>query len=140
MTSSKTPKTLQITKIVVNLSHRKLSAYSGTVLAYEFHCVVGRPGHNTVAGKFHIMSKEVMHHSRAYGNAPMPYSMFFSPDGKAIHGTPAAGIRSFAGYFGLGSVIPAVGSHGCVGLSEDDAKALYERTPNNTLVEIITGD
>jgi lipoprotein-anchoring transpeptidase ErfK/SrfK len=70
----------------------------------------------------------------------MPYSMFFSFDGKAIHGTPAAGLRSFAGTLGLGGVIPAVGSHGCVGLDVDDAKALYEKTPENTLVEIVKGD
>jgi len=139
-TSSKTPKSLQITKIVVNLSYRKLSAFAGTVLAYEFHCVIGRPGHTTEPGKFRIFKKEEMHLSHAYGNSPMPYSMFFSSDGKAIHGTPGATVRSFAGYLGLGNLIPAVGSHGCVGLSEEDAKSLYERTPMNTLVEIIKGD
>jgi lipoprotein-anchoring transpeptidase ErfK/SrfK len=127
----------QITKIVVNLSLRKLRAYAGSVLAYEFDCVVGRPGHDTLPGKFHIFAKEEMHHSRAYGNAPMPYSMFFSSDGKAIHGTPAATLRSYAGYLGLGRLIPAVGSHGCVGLSEEEAKTLYDRTPMRTLVEIV---
>jgi lipoprotein-anchoring transpeptidase ErfK/SrfK len=140
VTSSKTHKSLEITKIVVSLSHRTLSAYAGTVLAYEFHCVIGREGHETVAGKFHILRKEEMHHSHAYGNAPMPYSMFFSSDGKAIHGTPAAGIRSFAGSLGLGGIIPDVGSHGCVGLDDEDAKTLYAKTPVNTLVVIVNGD
>ena len=129
VTSSKTPKSLQITKIVVNLSHLKLSAYAGTVLAYEFHCVVGRPGHVTEPGRFHIFKKEEMHLHRAYGNTPMPYSMFFSSDGKAIHGTPAATVRSFAGYLGLGNLIPAVGSHGCVGLSEEDARLSMRKHP-----------
>jgi lipoprotein-anchoring transpeptidase ErfK/SrfK len=36
-------------------------------------------------------------------------------------------------------VIPDVGSHGCVGLDEEDAKTLYQKTPTNTPVEIITG-
>jgi lipoprotein-anchoring transpeptidase ErfK/SrfK len=140
VTSSKSPKSMQITKIVVDLSHRKLSAYAGTVLVYEFHCVIGREGHETVPGKFHIFKKEEMHLSRAYNNAPMPFSMFFSHDGKAIHATPAAGIRSFAGSLGLGAVIPDVGSHGCVGLDQEDAKVLYEKTPVNTLVEVVSGD
>ena len=78
-----------------------------------------------------------MHYSHAYGNTPMPYSMFFSSDGKAIHGTPLATLRSYAGYFGFGSVIPDVGSHGCVGLSEDNAKTLFDITPTGTLIQIM---
>jgi hypothetical protein len=93
VTSSKSDKSMTITRIVVDLSHQKLSAYAGSVLVYEFNCVIGRPGHETTAGKFRISRKEEMHHSHAYNNAPMPYSMFFSSDGKAIHGSPAAGLR-----------------------------------------------
>ena len=126
-----------ITKLVVNLSRRKLFAYAGPKVVFEYDCVIGRAGHETEAGFFHIFRKEAMHHSHAYGNTPMPYSMFFSEDGKAIHGTPLAGLRSYAGNLGLGGLIPAVGSHGCVGLSNDDAKELYESTPSHTLVEII---
>ena len=126
----------KITKIVVSLGRRKLQAFAGQDKLYEFDCVIGREGHETQPGTFHIFSKEKMHLSHAYGNTPMPYSMFFSKDGKAIHGTPAAALRSYAGYLGLGHLIPIVGSHGCVGLSDDDAKTLYEVTPLHTVVQI----
>jgi lipoprotein-anchoring transpeptidase ErfK/SrfK len=126
-----------VNRIVVTISRRKLQAFSGGLQVFEFDCVVGRPGHETQPGMFHIFKKEPMHYSRAYGNTPMPYSMFFSKDGKAIHGTPAAGLRSYAGYLGFGALIPAVGSHGCVGLSDDDAKALYQATRNHAVVQIV---
>jgi hypothetical protein len=80
-----------------------------------------------------------MHHSRAYGNTPMAYSMLFCSDGKAIHGTPSATLRSWAGYLGLGRLIPDFGSHGCVGLSQEDPKILHDRTPVQTLLEISNG-
>ena len=127
----------KISKIVVNLTRRKLFAYAGAVLVYEFDCVIGRAGHETQPGSFQVLRHERMHHSHAYGNTPMPYSMFFSLDGKAIHGTPAALLRSYAGSLGLGGLIPAVGSHGCVGLSEDDAKKIFDSTPDHTLVQIL---
>ena len=57
----------------------------------------------------------------------MPYSMFFSKDGKAIHGTSWATLRSYLHAY----LTESVGSMGCVGLTEDDAKELYEWTPND---------
>jgi lipoprotein-anchoring transpeptidase ErfK/SrfK len=126
----------KVDRIVVSLGRQKLQAYSGGQSVFEFDCVIGRAGHETEPGSFHIFKKEAMHYSKTYGNTPMPFSMFFSKDGKAIHGTPLAGLRSYAGYIGLGSVVPAVGSHGCVGLSNDDAEALFQVTPNLTLVQI----
>jgi lipoprotein-anchoring transpeptidase ErfK/SrfK len=126
-----------VSKITVSLSRRKVMAFAGQDRICEFDCVIGRAGHETAPGLFHIFKKEPMHHSHAYGNTPMPYSMFFSEDGKAIHGTPLATLRSYAGVLGFGSLIPAVGSHGCVGLSNDDAKALYDLTPRGTSVQIM---
>ena len=125
-----------VSKITVSLGRRKVVAFAGEDRIYEFDCVIGRVGHETLAGLFHVFKKEPMHFSHAYGNTPMPYSMFFSHDGKAIHGTRLAGLRSYAGFLGLGSLIADVGSHGCVGLSNDDAKVLYDVTPRGTLVQI----
>lgn len=139
-TTVNAPKSVKITKIVVDLRRRVLLAYAGNVLAKTYDCVVGRPKHETTPGKYRIFRKEPIWYSKAYNNAPMPYSMFFDKDYKAIHGTTRATIRSFAGYLGLGRWIPSVGSHGCVGLTEDDANELYERTPNHTRVEVIKGE
>ena len=52
------------------------------------------------------------HFSDEYDQAPMPYAIFFSR-GLAIHGTTQAGLGR-----------PA--SHGCVRLSVDHARELYE--------------
>jgi hypothetical protein len=48
----------QITKSVVDLSRRNLSACAGSARAYEFDRVTGRPGRDTVPGKFRNSEKE----------------------------------------------------------------------------------
>ena len=63
----------------------------------------------------------------------MPYSMFFSEDGKAIHGTQWAAVRSFLHSY----LTESVGSQGCVGLAEDDAKTLFAWAPVGTPVVIL---
>ncbi|HEY2785014.1 MAG TPA: L,D-transpeptidase [Fimbriiglobus sp.] len=127
----------KVTKIVVNLDNQTVDGFAGSDRLFHFDAVVGRPGHETTPGQYHILRHERMHYSKTYGNASMPYSMFFSSDGKAFHGTRLPWIRSVAGTLGLGALIPAVGSHGCVGLAEEDAKLLYDATPDNTQVEIV---
>jgi lipoprotein-anchoring transpeptidase ErfK/SrfK len=72
--------------------------------------------------------------SKTYGS-PMPYSMFFSKDGKAIHGTGWAILRSYLHAY----ITESVGSMGCVGLTEEDAKAIYEWTPKGTLIVVLEG-
>ena len=64
----------------------------------------------------------------------MPYSMFFSKDGKAIHGTEWATIRSYLHAY----VTESVGSMGCVGLAGEDAEILYEWTPKGTNIIVMT--
>lgn len=129
--------TRRVANITVNLGRQVLIANYSDGTSTTLDCVIGREGHETEPGTFHVSRKERMHHSRAYGNTPMPFSMFFSSDGKAIHGTPLAGLRSYAGYFGLGSAIAAVGSHGCVGLANDEAETLFAATPVHTRISIV---
>jgi lipoprotein-anchoring transpeptidase ErfK/SrfK len=62
--------------------------------------------------------------------------MFFTEDGKAIHGTPMAAVRSFLHTY----VTDDVGSKGCVGLAEDNAKTMFEWTPLGTEVEVLTSE
>jgi lipoprotein-anchoring transpeptidase ErfK/SrfK len=68
-----------------------------------------------------------MHYSRLYNYTPMPYSLFFH-GGYAIHGTTE--IRN------LGRAV----SHGCIRLSPDNAKSLFELVQihglQNTTIEI----
>jgi len=141
--------TKTITRILVSLNSRKLSAFAGEEQVFNFNCMIGREGHETQPGTFHVFKKEKMHLSHAYGGTPMPFSMFFSGDGKAIHGTPLAGPRSYAGYIlsnartytdrlGLGQIAPFTDSHGCVGLSNGEAEELFKVTPLNTVIQIVT--
>lgn len=74
----------------------------------------GKEGFETPRGTFRVLVMKEMHYSRKYDNAPMPFSIFFTNNGHAIHATSAVGR--------LGR--PA--SHGCVRLSPKDARALYD--------------
>ena len=72
----------------------------------------GRPGYETPTGRFIMQRMDADHLSDEYDQAPMPYAIFFSR-GLAIHGTTQPGLGR-----------PA--SHGCVRLSVDHARDLYE--------------
>ena len=80
--------------IYVVTDDQKLYAWEGNQLVYEFDVVTGRPGKETEAGVFSISRKYEDYTSKAYG-AEMPFTMFFTVDGKAIHGTTWATLRSF---------------------------------------------
>lgn len=62
----------------------------------------------------------------------MNYAMFFTVDGKAIHQSNAVGITSILKDWGVNQL----GSHGCVRLSEDNARTLFDWAPMNTTVFI----
>jgi hypothetical protein len=126
---SEIPKT-----IIVDIERQKLFAYSGETEVYEFDCVTGRTGKETELGHFVIHKKVPDYFSNTY-KTDMPYSLFFSEDGKAIHQTKDALLRSYVKYLGANSV----GSHGCVGLSEENARTLYSWASVGTGVEIVRG-
>jgi lipoprotein-anchoring transpeptidase ErfK/SrfK len=87
-----------------------------------------RRGYRTPIGSYKPTSLERMHYSRLYDDTPMPYSIFFR-GGYAIHGTSE--IRN------LGRAV----SHGCVRLSPDHARSLFELVQSHgrqdTTIEIV---
>jgi len=87
-----------------------------------------RRGYRTPVGSYRPYSLERMHYSRLYDLTPMPYSIFFR-GGYAIHGTTE--LRT------LGRAV----SHGCVRLSPDNARSLFELVQShgrqNTTIEIV---
>ncbi|WP_444930136.1 L,D-transpeptidase [Microbulbifer sp. SSSA002] len=119
--------------IIVDLDHQNLYAYNGKNKIYEFHCASGDKGHPTAIkpSLHYIYRKHKEYRSRKY-DAQMDYAMFFTKDGKAIHQSNAVSVTSFLKFFGADSL----GSHGCVRLSEDDAKKLFSWSPMNTPVFI----
>jgi len=79
---------------------------------YRWPVSTGKQGYNTPAGAFSPFRMERDHYSREWDDAPMPYSIFFTKKGHAIHGSYHRGIGR-----------PA--SHGCVRLSVRDAATLW---------------
>ena len=79
-----------------------------------------RPGYRTPAGTYAPYQLDRMHYSKLYDYTPMPYSIFFLR-GYAIHGTTEV--------HNLGRPV----SHGCVRLSPDKAKALYDLVSDHGL-------
>jgi len=100
---------------------------------YSFDIVTGREGKETTAGKYQVFRKHKKYTSKTYGSE-MPYTMFFTADGKAIHGTQMATLRSYLHSY----LTESVGSQGCVGLTDDNAKALFEWAPVGTTVVVMS--
>jgi L,D-transpeptidase catalytic domain len=74
----------------------------------------GGQGYDTPSGTFKIFRMEKEHFSKEWDDAPMPYSMFFTGQGHAIHGsfhTKRLGTRA---------------SHGCVRLAPENAAILFD--------------
>jgi len=121
-------------RIHVSLHSQKLVAYEGPTKIFEFDCVTGDKDHPTDIGTFQVFQKDRTHFSSKY-KVQMDYALFFTKDGKAIHKSHAVGVGSYLKYLGIDSI----GSHGCVRLTEEDAKALFEWTPMHTTVVVSLG-
>lgn len=120
-------------QIVVDLADQKLYAYEGSSLAYEFDATSGDSDHATALKPtlFTITRKEETYRSKKY-DAQMNYALFFSADGKAIHQSNAVGVTSFLKAFGVNYF----GSHGCVRLTENDARTTFRWATSGTPVFI----
>jgi lipoprotein-anchoring transpeptidase ErfK/SrfK len=108
-------------RVVVSLSDQLAYLYQGDTLVAVSTISSGEPGRDTPMGVFSIGTKKLMHHSRKYDNAPMPFAQFITDYGVALH----AG--RIPGY-------PA--SHGCVRLPSAFAKKLFSVTDAGTPVYI----
>jgi lipoprotein-anchoring transpeptidase ErfK/SrfK len=124
----------QSKQIRVYLDRQILVALEGEKKAYTFDVVTGKEGKETEAGNYKILKKQAKYVSKTYG-AEMPYAMFFTADGKAIHGTLTPNARSYLRSY----MTESVGSHGCVGLSDDAAKLLFKWASVGTPVVVIRG-
>ena len=120
-------------EIQVFIERQVLIAFENGEEIYNFDIVIGRDGKETTAGHYSISRKYEKYTSKTYGSE-MPYTMFFTEDGKAIHGTQMATLRSYLQSY----LTESVGSEGCVGLTDDNALALFEWAPVGTSVVVIT--
>lgn len=95
---------------------------------YVWPVATGMARYDTPNGQFKPFRMEKEHYSREWDDAPMPYSIFFTKDGHAIHGTNH-------------KITGAPASHGCVRLSTKHAAQLWalvkEQKMANTQVELV---
>lgn len=118
--------------IFVNTDTQTLTAWDENEKVFEFDVVTGQPGKETHAGRFTITRKHRDYTSQTYGSE-MPFTMFFTEDGKAFHGTSLATVRSYLHAY----LTESVGSMGCVGMTDDNAEALFDWAPIGTTVIIV---
>ena len=111
--------------VTVDLQARTISIFQGGYEIGAAAVMLGTDEHPTPTGVFPILWKQRHNVSEKYGNAPMPWSMFLTNDGVAIHG----GSEVQNGY----------ASHGCVGVPDDIAKRLFAIAKKGDKVVITDG-
>lgn len=99
--------------IRVDKAAQRMTVSVDGVPRYDWTVSTGKPGHETPSGAYRVQRLARDHFSREWDNAPMPYAMFFTGRGHAIHGS--GHVRA------LGR--PA--SHGCVRLPVGHAATLF---------------
>jgi len=120
-------------EIRVFIERQVLVALEDDEEIYSFDVVTGRDEKETTVGRYKIFRKHKKYTSKTYGSE-MPYTMFFTKDGKAIHGTTMATLRSYLHKY----LTESVGSQGCIGLADDNAEALFGWAPVGTPVVVIS--
>ena len=99
--------------INVDKSTQRMTVTVDGVPRYVWPVSTGVAKYDTPAGSFTPFRMEKEHFSKEWDDAPMPYSIFFTKQGHAIHGTNHSSIGR-----------PA--SHGCVRLSVAHAAKLWD--------------
>jgi len=100
--------------INIDIATQRMTVRADGALLYTWPVSTGQSGYDTPDGEFKPFRMERDHFSREWDDAPMPYSIFFTQQGHAIHGsnhTKALGT-------------PA--SHGCVRLDPKNAAVLFD--------------
>ena len=117
--------------IQIDKSKQQMTVRADGETLYTWPVSTGRAGYDTPDGDFKPNRMERDHYSVEWDDAPMPYSIFFTQEGHAIHGTNE--VRH------LGQPV----SHGCVRLSVKNAATLWDLVKQykmaNTKVEL-TGE
>lgn len=99
--------------ITINKAKQKMTVSVDGETEYIWPVSTGAKGYATPSGTFKPFRLEIDHFSKEWDDAPMPHSIFFTPQGHAIHGSPHVkrlGTRA---------------SHGCVRLAPANAAKLF---------------
>lgn len=106
---------MQVDVLVDKVSQHMIVSVDG-VPTYDWLVSSGAPtlGYDTPSGDYHVFRMEKEHFSKEWDDAPMPYSMFFTGLGHALHGSYHVKTLGFAV------------SHGCVRLLPANAAILFD--------------
>lgn len=99
--------------ITVNKVSQKMTVELDGDELYKWPVSTGAPGYDTPSGTFRPFRMEKEHFSKEWDDAPMPYSIFFTGEGHALHGSyhvKSLGRRA---------------SHGCVRILPANAAILF---------------
>jgi lipoprotein-anchoring transpeptidase ErfK/SrfK len=99
--------------ITINKVSQKMTVAVDGESEYVWLVSTGAPGYDTPSGTYKPFRMEADHFSKEWDDAPMPHSIFFTPVGHAIHGSPHT------------KRLGSRASHGCVRLAPDNATTLY---------------
>lgn len=99
--------------ITVDKDTQRMGVVVDGVPRYSWPVSTGAGGYDTPSGSFRPFRMERTHFSKEWDDAPMPYAMFFTNQGHAIHGTNH--VRNLG----------RAASHGCVRLSVRNAATLF---------------
>jgi L,D-transpeptidase catalytic domain len=73
--------------VTVNKMSQKMTVRVDGQEQYVWLVSTGGVGYETPSGSYHVFRMEKEHFSKEWDDAPMPYSMFFTGEGHAIHGS-----------------------------------------------------
>ncbi|MCB1432494.1 MAG: L,D-transpeptidase [Alphaproteobacteria bacterium] len=99
--------------ITINKVSQKMTVEVEGRTKFKWPVSTGAKGYDTPSGEFRPFRMEKEHFSKEWDDAPMPYSIFFTARGHAVHGSyhiKSLGRRA---------------SHGCVRLHPDNAAKLF---------------
>jgi hypothetical protein len=117
--------------IAIDKSAQQMTVTQDGAVLYVWPVSTGAPGYDTPSGEFKPFRMERDHFSREWDDAPMPYSIFFTQQGHAIHGS---------------NHVKAIGtpaSHGCVRLEPGNANILFDLVRQQKMANtrvVLTGE
>jgi L,D-transpeptidase catalytic domain len=101
-------------EIIVSKVSQKMTVKVDGATEYVWPVSTGAARYETPSGTFKPFRMEAEHFSKEWDDAPMPHSIFFTPQGHAIHGS-----------FHVAS-LGRKASHGCVRLAPENAAILFD--------------
>lgn len=121
-------------RIEIDISEQRFYAYVGDTLVYSFRTSTGLPGRDTATGHFKVLDKIPMAYSSIW-RLKMPYWLGIYYVGNIENGIHALPIRP-DGTVMWGGLLGQKASYGCVILSTEAARLIYDWAEIGTAVDI----